>query len=147
MNLFSNQRARRNTAFMMLPVWLFALASGFANACLLEPPETHSHVATVGSSETAHAHAVSDHHAGAGVGHSDDTDTSKAPCLKVCDDGSRSLPTQRSGVDPADHGMAPVIAVLWTVPASVVPVSNHVDERQFPVPGPPLRVLYARLTL
>ena len=106
MNLFSNQRARRNTAFLVLPVWSLALASGFANACLLE-----------------------------------------APCLKVCDDGSRSLPTQRSGVDPADHGMAAVIAVLWAVHAPVVSVSNHVDDRQFPVPGPPLQVLYARLTL
>ena len=145
MNLFSNQRAKRNTAFVVLPVWLLALAMGFANACLLEVPETHSHVATVGTSETAHAHAVSDHHAGAG--HGDDADTFKAPCLKVCDDGSHSLPTQRSDVDHADHGMAAVIAVLWAVPVPIVAMSYRVGDRQFHVPGPPLRVRYSRLTI
>ena len=36
MKLFPNTRAKRNTAFMVLLVWLFALASGVANACLLE---------------------------------------------------------------------------------------------------------------
>ena len=38
-----NSRTRRNTACAMLFVWLFALASGVANACLLEPRGVHDH--------------------------------------------------------------------------------------------------------
>lgn len=155
MNLFWSTRAKRNTAFKVLPLWLFALVSGFANACLLEVPEAHSHGITFESSASAegqaashpHAHSESDHHADAATDHGDDSGASKAPCLKVCDDGSHSLPTQRSGVDQADHGVVAVAAVLWTVPAPIVSNSYRVDDLQFPVPGPPLRVRYSRLTL
>ena len=147
MKLFSNTCAKRNTAYWVLLLWLFALVSGFANACLLEAPESHTHVATAGSSETARAHAALAHHEGALAGHGNDSDISKAPCLKVCDDGAHSLPTQRSGVDQTDPGMAPAIAVLWTLPALVVPASHRMDELQSPVPGPPFRVRYSRLTL
>jgi len=35
MKLFFNIRAKRNAALMVLLVWVFALASGVANACLL----------------------------------------------------------------------------------------------------------------
>lgn len=157
MNPFWSTRAQRNTAMMVLPVWLFALASGFANACLLEvdAPETHSHGVLAESSGTVRAHALSaphehaepNYHAGADADQGDDLDTSKAPCHKVCDDGSHSLPTQRSGLDHADHGMVAVIAVLWAVPAPIVSASYRVDDLQFPVPGPPLRVRYSRLTL
>ena len=43
MKLFSNPRAKRSTVFMVLLTWLFALASGVANACLLQAQETHAH--------------------------------------------------------------------------------------------------------
>lgn len=159
MKCFSNARAKRNTAFVVLLAWLFALWSGFANACLLEAPEAHSHGATRSSDTThshtateKHSHAGSDHHSGAFAKHADDangngTDASKAPCLKVCDEGSRSLSAKRSGAEQADRAMAPVIAVLWAVPAPVVPVSYRVSDLQSPVPGPPFRVRYSRLTL
>ena len=175
MKCFSNACAKRNTAFVVLLGWLFALSSGFANACLLEAPEAHSHGA-IRPSETNHSHAAADHHSHAGADHhldaatdhhssaatdhhssavakhGDDAggnsaDASKAPCLKVCDEGSRSLTTQRSDAERVDHATAPVIAVLWPVPARVVPVSCRVGDLQFPVPGPPFRVRYSRLTL
>ena len=38
-----NSRTRRNTACAMLFVWPFALASGVANACLLEPHGVDDH--------------------------------------------------------------------------------------------------------
>lgn len=171
MNLFWSNRAKRNTSFMVLPLWLFALASGFANACLLEVPVAHSHAVIRESAEPAlapaesdhHAHATSghhagpepDHHAGAEPEHhagavgdpGEDLDTSKAPCHKICDDGSHSLPTQRSSVDQENHGAVAIIAVLWAVPAPIVPTSYRIGDLLFPVPGPPFRVRYSRLTL
>jgi hypothetical protein len=41
MKLFSNIRSKRSIAFIALLVWVFALASGVANACLLEARGTH----------------------------------------------------------------------------------------------------------
>jgi hypothetical protein len=147
MKFFSNTRAKRNTAFVALLVWLFALASGVANACLLEARGTRSHVAIAESPAPTHAPAESAGHAGVVAGHDDDSDTSKAPCLKVCDDGSHSVPTQYSGVDQTDPGMAPVVAVLWRATTPVILASRRMEDLQPPAPGQPFRVRYSRLAL
>lgn len=146
MKLFSNIRATRNTAFMVLLVWLFALASGVANACLLEARETHSHVAAAGSSGAAHATVILPGHAGA-VADSVDDSHFKAPCLKVCDDGSRSLPKQDLTVAQSDPGPAALVAVLWTTAMPVVLMPREMDDTQPATPGLPLRVRYSRLAL
>ncbi len=147
MKLFSNTRARRNTAFMVLLVWLFALASGVANACLLEARGTHAHVAKAGYSEAVQAPAVLPGHAGAVAGHDDDSLTAKAPCQKVCNDGSHSLPKQDLTVAQTDPGPAPLVAVLWTAVAPVVSTSARMDDVQPALPELPVRVRYSRLTL
>jgi hypothetical protein len=71
MKPFANRRVSRNTAFAMLLVWLFALGSGVANACLLEAhrnrangsPVAHSHQAGKGHEgiPAAHAGAIETH--------------------------------------------------------------------------------------
>lgn len=132
---------------MVLLVWLFALASGVANACLLEARETHSHVATAGSSETTHAPAVLLDHARAVADHDDDSHTFKAPCLKACDDGSHSLPKPDLTVVQADPGPAPLLALLWTAATPVVPALRRMDDMQPATPGLPIRVRYSRLAL
>jgi hypothetical protein len=146
MKLFSNIRAKRNTAFMVLLVWLFALVSGVANACLLEARETHSHIATPASSEAGHASLILPSHAGAvadGVGET----YFKAPCLKVCDDGSRSFPKQDSTVAQTDPGPAPLILVLWGTVAPVVSTLHEVDDEQPATPVLPIRVRFSRLAI
>ena len=148
MKLFSNIRAKRNIAFMVLLVWLFALASGVANACLLEARETHSHIATAASSEAAHASVILPGHAGAGavadgVGESH----FKAPCLKVCDDGSRSFPKQDSTVAQNDPGPALLVVILWGTVAPVVPTLRQIDDEQPATPVLPIRVRFSRLAI
>jgi hypothetical protein len=52
MKHFFNSRTKRSTAFVVLLVWLFALASGAANACFIQAAEeTHDH-----GSRAAHTH-------------------------------------------------------------------------------------------
>ena len=147
MKLFSNTRAKRNTAFMVLLVWLFALASGVANACLLEARQTHSHIATAASSEaTAHAPVILPGHTGAvadGVGEQH----FKAPCLKVCDDGTRSFPKQDSTVAQNDTGPAPLVQVLWGKVAPSIPTLRHMDVEQPATPELPIRVRFSRLAI
>ncbi|MEO6322740.1 MAG: hypothetical protein ABIR56_18860 [Polaromonas sp.] len=147
MKLLSNTRARRNTALMVLLVWLFALASGVANACLLEARQTHSHIATAAPSEAATpASVILPGHTGA-VADGVDEPHFKAPCLKVCDDGTRSLRKQDSTVAQADPGPAPLVLVLWNTVAPVVPTLRQMDVEQPAKPELPIRVRFSRLAI
>ncbi len=150
MKFFSNTRTQRNTAFAVLLVWLFALASGVANACLLSVPATHSTATTaawVNTANAAPAPAELAGHLKAHAGHDDDSNIAKAPCLKVCDDGSQSLPKAHAAVDQTDPGPAPLVAILWTASAPAVESPRRLDDLQIPTAGPPLRVRYSRLAL
>lgn len=147
MKFFSNTGTQRRTAFAVMLVWLFALASGVANACLLSVPETHSMATTAALPKTAPASVELAGHLTAHAGHDDDSSSSKAPCLKVCDEGSQSLPKVQAAVDQTDPGPAPLVAILWTASAPVVESPRRLDDLQIPTAGPPLRVRYSRLAL
>ena len=150
MNLFSSTRTKRRTAFAVLLVWLFAVASGVANACLLEvseAPGTHAHSATSGSARMGDPAAVSAGHLEAGDGHDDDSRTSTPSCLKVCDDGSNALVRLQAGVDLTDPGMSPLVAVVWNAAAPVVSGPCWRVNEQPPPAGPPFRDRYCRLAL
>lgn len=146
MNPFSHTRTRRKIALAMLLVWLFAIASGVANACLLELPDTHFHGSQAGNSESTHDVKPVGH--GAAIAdHDHDSKSSKAPCLKVCDDGSRVVLKQSFGFDHDDPGPAPLFAVIWVI---AVPVTSNLVSRGdlwVPPDGLPFRVRYSRLTL
>lgn len=146
MKFFASTRTKRNTAFAMLLVWLFALASGVANACFLETPESHS-AAKESAATASHAPAESLGHRGAPAGHDDDADTAKESCLKVCDDGTSAVPKAHSGCDHTEPGPAPWITTLWTGSAHVVSAPRRLDALAIPVIGPPIRVRYPRLAL
>ncbi len=147
MKLFSHTRAKRNTAFMVLLVWLFALASGVANACLLEARQTHSHIAAATLSEAdTQASVILPGHTGA-VADGIDESHYKAPCLKVCDDGTRSFPKQDSTVAQADPGPALLVLVLWDTVAPVIPALRQMDYEQPATPELPIRLRFPRLAI
>ena len=146
MNLFPDRDARRKTAFVVLLVWLFALASGVANACLLEERGTHSQIAAAGSDGPAHAVAAG--HAGVAVGHDAAPHAAKAPCLKVCSDGAQSLVTQDSKVAQGDSGPPPRAVELW--PEAKKPdllARGSAGDNPAATVGPPIRVRFSRLAL
>ena len=151
MTPFSNARTKRNTTFVALLVWLFALASGLANACLLETPGNHLHIAAGHALSAPHAHAndtpvheliaLDDDH------DADDSDASKESCLKACDDGSNAPTKLHAGIDLTDPGLALLVAFAWHTSTAVASARGRVDELQIPAMGPPIRLRYARLTL
>ena len=147
MKFFANTRIKRNTAFVVLLVWLFALASSVANACFLETQEPHSRAAKASAPPTTHAAAEGLAQLGSNVGHHDDSDSSKESCLKVCDDGTHTLPKAYSSVDHNDPGPAPLVTTLWTRSPHVVSAPRRVDDLAVPIVGPPLRLRYSRLAL
>ncbi len=129
MKFFADTRTQRNTAFLVLLVWLFALASGVANACFLEAPAG------------PHAHPV------ASAGHHDDSNNAKESCLKVCADGTQTVPKVYSCVDHTDPGPASLFTTLWAEAMDVVAAPRRMDALAIPIVGPPLRVRYSRLVL
>ncbi len=150
MKCFLNSRTNRSTATLVLIAWLFALASGIANACLLEAPRgTHPHAAGVAESLHAHAPALAQPPGHAAVIESDSEQSSAAEalCHDACDDRTNSVPKQTASLAPPHLARLVVIAIIWlaTQPAvSAIGLArdNHADPF-----GIPIRVRYARLTL
>ena len=147
MNFFADTRSKRNTAFAMLLVWVFALASGVANACLLETPGHHFRAVKGPAAATLQAPTEWVAHLDATAGHHDDADSIRPSCLKACDDGTQGLPKANSGVDHADPGPPTLVTTQWTRSMPVVSAPRRVDGWVMPVVGPPLRVRYSRLAL
>ena len=147
MMFFANTRTKRTTAFAMLLVWVFALASGVANACFLETPAHHATAAKGSAATTSQAAAELLAHLDATAGHHDDSNSTKETCLKVCDDGTHTLPKGSSGVDLTDPGPPPLVTTLGAGSVHVVSTSGRVDDMALPMVGPSIRVRYSRLVL
>ena len=147
MNRFFNKRAMRSTAFTVLLAWLLALASGVANACLLQPPLYPSHVAAAGPSGAADSPMHSGGHARHGIGHGHAADASKVPCRKVCEDAPQSLTKPLSGADQTDPGPPGIVSTLWAAAGPIVLISNWMAEVRPVTPGLPIRLRYPRLLL
>lgn len=141
-----NVRARHNTAWLVLLVWLFALSVGVANACLLERPAISAHAAAGKPSATTFTSALVSADAPDAAAH-DDPQASGDPCAKVCDDNARSLPKLPASVDHTDPDAAPLVAILWSLTAPVVMVRSHPSDKHAGIPELPIRVRYTRLTL
>ena len=146
MKPFSHQRTKRNTTFVALLVWLFALASGMTNACLLDAPGKHPHVAAAHSAEPPHTHVIGGH-AAAVDDDGDHQDSSRESCLKACDDGANAQVKLQAGADLIDPGLAPFVVILWNATTTVASVSSRYDILQVLIVGPPFRTRYSRLTL
>ncbi len=146
MKFFTATCTKRNTAFVALLVWVFALASSVANACFLEADEPHSNAAksaaTTIQARAELADAVATH-----AGQREDSDGPKESCLKACEDGTHTLPKAYSGVQHADPGPAPWVAALWTASEQVSSAPGRGDDLTAAVFGQPLRVRYSRLAL
>ena len=143
-------RTRRNTACAIVFVWLFALASGVANACLLEAHGVRDHGSALWHpSATGTTPGMAGEHA-EGFTHDDgnsDTGPAKESCLKACDDGSQTLPKHASSFDLADPGLAPFVAAAWAAEVHVAPALGRARDFRLPQRAPPIRVLFSRLAL
>lgn len=147
MPLFSNTVTKRRTVHMVLLAWLFAMAAGWANACLLQERGTHGHVPSDSGSLTAQAPHVSPGHIGVDDVHAENAGPGKSACLKLCDDNSRAIIKLASSADLTDMAMAPPVALAWLTPPAAAQRSNAWLTLPAPSPGVPLRTRFARLAL
>ena len=143
-----NSRTRRNTAFAVLLVWLFALASGVANACLIQAKGIDGYGSVAAHSSAAeNGHVLSAVQVDAIPQHGVGLEASKSQCIKICDDGSQSFPKQHAGFDLTHPGLAPRQAVAWSTATPVVSALGLVGFQPSPDAGFPIRLRLSRLAL
>ena len=147
MNVFSTAHRRRTTAFVVLLLWVFSVAAGIVNACVLDAPrastghtnEAPASVAVVLSLVASHDRAI--------LGSGDDSDGSGAPCLKICDNNSKSLPKPQSATDQIDLTQMPPPSAFWPVAEQTVLVTDQFGRMPPPASAVPIRTHLARLAL
>jgi hypothetical protein len=127
----------RTAASLMLAVWMFVLASGFANACMLKAHNHGGDQPSSGSSLTS-AHVVMAAH--------ESQQTPNAPCLKACDEGSHAVQGKK-GMDSVDPGSALLAAVIWNKATPLVARHWSGFEAQPSLSDLPERVVYSRWVL
>ena len=148
LNVF-NIRINRISAFATLLVWVFALVSGVANACLLEAPRTSLQTEAIEQiKQQGETHVGFSRQAEieADLDRAEDTNTSKQPCLKACDDNSRSLP-QKYSAGQVDPEQPIIVAVLWSLAEPIRLQYIQPSGTQHVESLLPLRVVYSRLAL
>jgi hypothetical protein len=99
-DLTASRHHKRSIALTMLLVWVFALLSGVANACLTEPRGELAHAGIQVSQADPPAPAAVQPHAADQAQHGEHPD--KAPCQKSCDASSQTLLKQLPKVDTPD---------------------------------------------
>lgn len=149
MTLNSSRHRKRSIALTMLFVWVFALLSGVANACLTEPRGEVGYAGLRAALPDHEALAASHAHAGDAAGQTQhDHHPDKAPCQKSCDESSQTLLKQVPKLDTPDLQSFALPSPAWTVDllqAPVVPGRAYVAA--VPPPSPPPRVQFSRLAL
>ena len=144
MTPFSNAHRKRRIASTLLAFWLFALGAAWANACVLQERGTHAHTA---EAVAAGAPTVLPGHIGIVVDHIADSAPVQGPCLKVCDDSSRSLVRWQSDIQLVDSAMLVSTAWPWSAWVVGLNLSGPARIERSAQSDPPLRTLYSRLTL
>lgn len=141
------QRVRRLAAKVLL-VWLFALATGLVNACVIAPASM-SGVAGMGDLHAASQPASMDHTAGC-PDCPDEVSSGiwRGPCAKFCVDESTGVPAAKSAFDP---WLGLDVAVVPTMALSVVAAAPLPAQRDLDAPSRPARasvpIAFLRLTL
>ncbi len=161
MSLFSNTRTKRRTVLAVLLVWLFALASSWAHACLVQDRVVQDRVVqdrvvqdrgTQLDSESAVAlqaasAPIVSSHVGLVVKHGASFDSGKDATPKVCADEIQIIVKLTSSFDLIEASIAPPIALAWAAHLTATTVDR--SALALPARGSvlPLRTRFSRLAL
>ena len=144
MTLFTMPHFKRRFASVMLVLWVFALGTAWANACLLQDRTTHLDPSTVA---IAGPPVVSPGHVGVLASHAQGQSSGEAPCLTLCDDGSQSLVKWQPGMELPDMAMPPPFAMAWSESVAALDAQQPVRIERPARADLPLRTRYVRLAL
>jgi hypothetical protein len=154
------RRSLRHAVWVALFAWVFALAAGVANACIVAVPGSappghekhrHTHAAhesvdhSFARAEPADHGSLADldHENEAGLAHDD---PGKAGCLKFCDDESTAW--SKNGDSGFDQMPAHLAGLGFRIQAaSVTDAVGRLSLERPGTQGPPLVIRLLRLTL
>ncbi len=128
---------------MMVFVWMFALMTSFANACILgggAPAKSfgHPHIAAGGSDVGI---------VGVGSHHDHEHGATKAACKSFCDREQGTILKSDASLGP-DIDSAPLPqADPWPAPSTRAATSVSIAACREPPPGPPVTIRFPRLTI
>lgn len=129
----------------MLLVWLFAIAAGWANACLLQSrPASHDHAGSPGSSGGLAALVSA---AAEPTVRPDDNGAAADACLSFCDSEQGAIPKLKPpGLEDPDvsHAAPLWMSQPWSAEWRPAPVRHPAAQ---PPPDPPVAIRFLRLTL
>jgi hypothetical protein len=147
--MFGQRQRLRRTAALVLFGWLFALAAGIVNACVVEPQLRHGSVSAPNNSQhsTVAANPLHDAHAPGGSDHPS-PHTGKAPCVKFCDEPSTVAKTLQLQIDPFSAAwLAPLSADPLPVEAKPLPAGGFRASHALWRPAIPIPIAFLRLSL
>lgn len=123
----------------MLLVWLFALATGIVNACVVEPVLRHAALSSTQQLQ----------HAAGSVGHEHQIPhADQPPCAKFCDDESASAPAVTQQVNPPNPvWLAPPPTLSLAVLSAPEPVGAFHAGYEPLRARIPIPIAFLRLTL
>jgi hypothetical protein len=146
--MFGQRHRLRHIAAQVLLVWLFALAAGIVNACVLEPELRHGIASAVHDGhDAAAANKLQDAHAPGGHDHRL-PHGNEAPCAKFCDEPSAGAQTFKQQIDPFNAvWLAPAPVSSLSIDATTPVVGAFAADHELWRPAVPIPIAFLRLTL
>ena len=137
------QRLRR-FAIHVLFAWLFALGTGFANACVVQEQVRQSAHSVMNGHRAPVIHTSSD----CAAGHDHAAHARNAPCEQFLSDRS-ALPNaaKQQSHSTSEVSLAPAPAAIPVVLATPEAAGTVKSEPERPPPGIPIPIAFLRLTL
>lgn len=146
MNFWRQHRRASRIAAAMLVVWLFALVSSWANACLIQEP-VHGAAHAASADRALVAQAAGGHTRGHEEPADHDSDGARQLCQSVCDDEQTTLPkvVAPSVLDLGPPGLVPTEA--WSFCAAQAQFPSGCPLAAAPPPEASVAIRFLRLTI
>lgn len=146
--MFTQRNVIRRLAAKVLLVWLFALATGLVNACVIAPG-THASVSLGASAASGDEHDQAVHQPGCPNCDEDGSPVDHPPgCAKFCADESSSVPAAKVVFDAQSSlaiALVPTMALSIATPVRCEAASG--SDVPLPPPRASVSIAYLRLTL
>lgn len=150
MNIWRQHRRASRIATVMLWAWLFALVSGWANACLVQDRGQAHGVVHATAERPLIAEAASGHAQGH-AGHEEPavhgSGGARPLCQSVCDDGQTTLPTL-AATSVLDLGLPSlVLSEVWSFCATQAQLLSGCPLAAPPPPEASVAIRFQRWTI
>lgn len=140
--MMSRARLRRYAAWVLV-LWVFGLAAGFANACIVAAEVRH---ASHAMAQSAHGHAHAHEQAAESGDQPAPADAGQRPCERLCAELTTASRHEKQSVLLSGFFVVAPVAIheVWLPPQPPKLLARAAPSPRNPIPLP---ITYVRLTL